>query len=100
MGLLSLQVQLPEEDIMEAISWIADRTPQEVRLYLSVKVCMSCKLNVQVNRDRQKIIEEIETVAGKLWSQGRCKEWLAHADPHIKQVKFVGFAEVCFFRIR
>ena len=53
---------------MEAIDWVAKRSPREVE------------------GEREKILAQIESAGQEFWRNGSCKRWLKGADAKIKEV--------------
>ena len=56
-------------------------------MLISIICNLLCETLLKVNEQRRKIVDDIERVAEKMWSQGRCAAWLADADPLVQKVR-------------
>ena len=56
-------------------------------MLIGISCNLLCETLLKVNKQRRKIVDDIERVAEKMWSQGRCAAWLADADPLIQKVR-------------
>ena len=56
-------------------------------MLIGISCNLLCETLLKVNKQRRKIVDDIERVAEKMWSQGRCAAWLADADPLVQKVR-------------
>ena len=57
-------------------------------LGVCARLCCAC---LQVMKEREAIITDLEKRAAQYWQSGQCERWMSGADPHVKRVS----ATVC-----
>ncbi len=73
--------------MMEAIEWIAQRSPEQVG-HMSLVVGFAEPLHIEeVDEERERIIAQIEKMAEEIKNTGQLKAWFSKADRGVKKVR-------------